>query len=252
MGVALAAGIKSAGQGAAGRALDLILPPRCPACRDIVAEAGRFCGACWRELSFITAPQCSRCGLPFDLDAGAEALCGACAQDEPPYDKARAALAYEGAAVPVLLGFKHAGRTHLASVMAGQMVRLAGGSNGDRSADLIVPVPLDPARLRKRGYNQAGLLGRALSRVTGIPQTVDAMRRVKPTASTAGLSRSARFRAAAGAFQAARNKVEGARVLLIDDVMTTGATAEAAARALRKAGAREVGVLTYARALSTS
>ncbi|MBZ6377095.1 hypothetical protein B5C34_06665 [Pacificimonas flava] len=227
------------------QALDLVLPPRCPACKDIVRDDGRFCGTCWAELRFITPPWCKSCGLPFDVDLGADALCGACSGRAPPYATARAALRYAGAAVPVLLGFKHAGRTQLARVMAAHMTRLLppGGS------DLLVPVPLDRARLRKRGYNQAGLLCRALGKRAGLPVDVEGLVRTKPTHSTAGLSRAGRFRAAEGAFAPKGNRLAGARVLLVDDVMTTGATAEAAARALTRGGAARVDVLTFARAL---
>ncbi|MEE4350694.1 MAG: ComF family protein [Pacificimonas sp.] len=233
----------------AGRsALDLLLPPRCPACREIVDADGRFCERCFPELGFITAPQCACCGLPFDIDAGPDALCADCAGTERPYTSARAAFRYEGAAVPVLLGFKHGGRVHLASVMAAQMLRLFAAA----AVDIIVPVPLDRTRLRTRGYNQAGLIARALGKRTGLPVAVDGLKRVKPTKSTAGLSRAGRFRAAQGAFAGQRNRVGNRRVLLVDDVMTTGATVESAARALRRSGrAADVRVVTFARALST-
>ena len=149
--------------------------------------------------------------------------------------------------MPALLGFKHSGRTHLSRLMAGMMRRLL----PERTPDLVVPVPLDNKRLRKRGYNQAGLLARHLAGHAGAPLGIDTLHRVKPTASTAGLSRAGRFRAARGAFAARGPLSPGAHVLLVDDVMTTGATIEAASRALGKAGAVHVDVLVFARALGT-
>ncbi|MGB3722016.1 MAG: ComF family protein [Pacificimonas sp.] len=228
-------------------ALDLILPPRCPGCRVIVRQDRQFCPDCWNELAFITDPMCATCGLPFEVDAGPESVCGDCAGNVRPYDRARSALRYQGSAVPVLLGFKHGDRTHLARLMAEQMARALPPDG----ADLIVPVPLDRRRLAKRGYNQAGLLARALSRLADIALGIDALARVKPTQSTAGMSRAGRFRAAQGAFVAQRPLVDKPHIILVDDVMTTGATVESASRALRTGGAGRVSVMTYARALKS-
>ncbi|MBV7257828.1 ComF family protein [Pacificimonas sp. WHA3] len=228
---------------AAATVLDLILPPRCPGCREIVDSADRFCAECWETLGFITDPMCATCGLPFAGEFSDGVICGECAGATRPYDHARAAMRYEGAAVPVLLGLKHGGRTHLSRLIAEALQR-----HVRPDTDLIVPVPLDRARLAKRGYNQAGLIARALSRRSGVPLGIDTLIRTKPTRSTAGLSRAARFRAAQGAFAAPKRLRDGSRVILIDDVMTTGATAEAACRALRKAGAARIDVLVYARA----
>ncbi|MEO0501420.1 MAG: ComF family protein [Pseudomonadota bacterium] len=221
-------------------ALDLVLPPRCPGCREIVEEPARLCGACWATLGFLTDPSCARCGLPFEIEAGAEAVCGECAGTVRPYDRLRAAVRYEGAAVPVLMGFKHGGRTHLARLM-GELMR----RHLPADPAITIPIPLDRRRLRQRGYNQAAVLARTLS-----PQVdVDLLARTKPTPSTAGMSRAQRFRSAAGAFAATRKLAGAPSVLLIDDVMTTGATVEAAAKALKRAGAGRVDVLVFARAL---
>lgn len=240
----MATGIKRLGAGA----LDLVLPPRCPACREIVTRDGSFCADCFATLAFITDPACACCGLPFDVDAGEEALCGDCAANPKPYARARAAFRYDGAVVPLLLGFKHGGRTHLAKLLAAQMRRLMPAAG---EVDVLVPVPLDRRRLFKRGYNQAGMIALALGRATHIPVAVDGLVRVKPTRSTAGLSRAGRFRAAQGAFKAQGSRFAGQRVVLVDDVMTTGATAEAATRALIRGGAEAVVVLTAARAVRT-
>ena len=131
--------------------VDLVLPPRCPACRVIVSDDGRFCLACWQQLQFITAPICARCGTPFAHDRGAGAECGPCLAEPPRFRSARAALVYGGPARAVLLALKHGDRQHLAAVMAPHMARAAGPM---LSADtLVVPVPLHRWRLWRRGFN---------------------------------------------------------------------------------------------------
>ncbi len=226
--------------------VDLVLPPRCPGCRCIVAADGSFCAACWQDLAFITAPLCARCGVPFEHDRGAGAECGACLAEPPRYTAARAALVYGGPARRVLLALKHGDRQHLARIMAGHMARAAGPLLG--TDVLIVPVPLHWRRLWQRGFNQAALLARALARGSGAPIAVDALVRAKPTAISRGLGRSARARNVRGAFRVRdRALVRGRRIVLVDDVLTTGATADACARVLRRAGAQEVHVLTFAR-----
>ncbi|GGE18757.1 phosphoribosyltransferase [Polymorphobacter glacialis] len=226
--------------------VDLVLPPRCPACRVIVADDGRFCLKCWQELVFITEPVCARCGTPFDHDRGAGAECGPCLADTPRFDSARAALAYGGPARTVLLALKHGDRQHLARVMAPHMARA--GAALLTADTILVPVPLHWRRLWRRGFNQAALLAQALARISGAELAIDALERPKPTGSSAGMGRRARAKNVRGAFRVKdRNRIRGACVVLVDDVLTTGATAEACARVLRRAGAREVHVLTFAR-----
>ncbi len=227
-------------------ALDLLLPPRCPACRGIVADQGRFCLDCWRGLAFITDPVCAGCGAPFEVDRGPAARCGACLETPPRFAAARAALAYDGPAKKVLLGFKHGDRQHLAGVMAPQLLRA--GRDWLTADAVLVPVPLHRWRLWRRGYNQAALLAQEVARRSGTPLSVDALVRPKPTASSQGMGRRARADNVRGAFRVARPAaIRGRSVVLVDDVLTTGATAEACSRVLLRAGAREVRVLTWAR-----
>ncbi len=212
----------------------------------IVDGDGRFCLACWPDLAFITAPLCAICGTPFAHDRGADALCGACLAAPPRFASARAALVYGGPARRVLLALKHGDRQHLARVMAPHMLRAAGGMLDPQV--LLVPVPLHWRRLWRRGFNQAALLAQALGRLSGAAVAVDALRRVKPTPASIGMGRAARAANVRGVFKVPdHNIVRGRRILLIDDVLTTGATAEACARQLRRAGAAEVHVLTFAR-----
>ena len=233
-------------QRAGTRALDLLLPPRCSACREIIDDQGRFCLACWRGLTFITDPVCAGCGAPFEIDRGPAARCGACLETPPRFAAARAALAYAGPARTVLLGLKHGDRQHLVDVMAPQLVRA--GADWFTPDAVLVPVPLHRWRLWQRGFNQAALLAHALARRTGSRLAVDALVRVRPTPSSQGMGRAARAANVRGAFRVARPALVATReVILIDDVFTTGATAEACARELLRAGASRVRVLTWAR-----
>ena len=235
--------------GRIGRAVfDLVLPPRCPLCRIIVPDDGAFCADCWRGLGFLTDPMCDCCGTPFPYAAGDGAQCAACAADRPPYRHARAALVYDDASARLVLGLKYGDRTQLASTMARLMTRAAAPMLAD--APLLVPVPLHPRRLRQRLYNQSALLARALCRETGMALGLEVLERVRDTRTSRGLSRSARAANVRGAIRVgARGKarVAGRNVLVVDDVMTTGATVEACARALLRAGARNVDVVTFAR-----
>lgn len=227
--------------------VDLVLPPRCPGCGEIVDGDDRFCANCFSQLAFIGPPQCACCGTPLPHEGDAAAQCGACLADPPAFARARAPLAYGGPARKVVLDLKHGRRLHLARLMARAMLRSAGPLAQDA---IIVPVPSHRWRIWQRGFNQAAQIARQISRNSGRPLAVDALERIKPTASTKGLSRQARLKNVKGAFRVARPAaVAGRTVILVDDVMTTGATVSACAGKLVKAGARHVEVLTYARAL---
>jgi len=231
-----------------GIALDALLPPRCLVCGQGVDRPGSLCGACWRGLTFLAPPLCAACGFPFDYDLGADTLCGACHQEPPAYDRARAVLRYDAVSRGLLLGFKHGDRTEGAPAFGEWLARA--GAELISECDVVVPVPLHRWRLFARRYNQSALLAHALGRASGLPVLPDSLRRVRNTASQGRLSAAARRRNVAGAFRVAPGAAErlgGRRVLLVDDVLTTGATVEACARTLKRAGAAGVDVLTLAR-----
>lgn len=223
-------------------ALDAVLPPRCLRCGEIVGEAGVLCAACWRSITFITRPLCERCGLPFPHEA--RGVCGACAAMPPHFDRARAVFRYDEASRDLVIALKHGDKTHTAPAYGAWMRRA--GAELLEDADLIVPVPLHWTRLFRRRYNQAALLAYAIDRTKVAP---DLLVRRRRTPSQGHLGRSARSRNVAGAFAVRTGaSVEGKRLLLVDDVMTTGATVGECARVLRRAGAVRVDVLTLARA----
>lgn len=234
---------------ALGRLLaDALLPPQCLACGAAVDGVGRLCAACWAGVGFIAPPVCAACGLPFDFAIEPGALCGACAAAAPVYHRARAVMRYDDGSRELVLGFKHGDRTEAAPAYGRWLARA--GAELLAETDLIVPVPLHRWRLLRRRYNQSALLALALGRACRRPAAVDLMARVKATPSQAGLGAAARHANLRGAFSVRakwRDILRDKRVLLIDDVMTTGATVEAAARVLGRAGAARVEVLTLAR-----
>jgi ComF family protein len=230
-------------------ALDLVLPPRCLGCGAGVEAPGRLCPACWRMLTFLGPPHCRLCGYPLPHALPAAPLCGACAADPPAYHRARAALRYDDGSRGLILAFKHADRTDTAPAFGRWLARAGAELLAD--ADLVAPVPLHRWRLLKRGYNQAAILAQALARQTGVRLLPDLVQRVRATASQQGLGGRARIEnITAAAFRIHpwhRRRIHGAKVLLVDDVLTTGATVEACARVLRRAGAAQIDVLTLAR-----
>ncbi|MFQ5533907.1 MAG: double zinc ribbon domain-containing protein [Sphingomonadales bacterium] len=233
--------------------LNILLPPRCLSCRALVDRPGSLCGACWREVDFIETPFCAGCGWPFDFDEGHDVLCGACAARSPGYDRGRAVLRYHDRSRRMILGFKHGDRLDAAPAF-GQWMRRAGRELFE-DCHFIAPVPLHRRRLFARRYNQSAVLAHALSRETGIPVAADLLVRVRATPSQAGRSRKERVRNVRGAFKVRADgagKVRGRKILLVDDVMTTGATVEACARVLKGAGAARVDVLTLARVVHPS
>jgi ComF family protein len=235
----------------AGRAtLDLLLPPQCLCCDAPVETHGQLCAACFGQVGFISEPQCSRCGVPFAAtgQAGADGTCLVCAEAPPIFARARAPLRYDAYGRRLILPLKHADRPELAAVLAPHMARA--GAALLRRADLLVPVPLHRRRLFTRRYNQAALLAFALSRITSVPALADVLVRRHATAPLGEKSAVERADAVRDAFTVRpgrAGRMTGRRVLLIDDVMTSGATANACAACLLAAGAAAVDVLLVAR-----
>ncbi len=229
---------------------DFLWPPACPSCAQSIGTHGRLCVECWDALTFIGPPQCAVCGLPFPYDVGQDARCADCLRARPPYTRARAALAYDNASRDIILPFKHADRTDLAEFMATLMMRAARPLLAD--ADVIVPVPLHYRRFVSRRYNQSALLAKKLGRRSKAAYAPHLLVRHRSTSSQGGKSRSSRRRNVLGAFRVPvdrRPNVRDKRVLLVDDVLTTGATVDACARALLRGGAASVDVITFARVL---
>ena len=228
--------------------LDLLLPPRCLACSEEVSQPQALCAACWRKVTFLGEPCCACCGLPFDYDLGGGALCGACMRAPPAYDRARSALRYDDGSRRLVLSFKHGDRLNGAPAFGDWMRRAGAGLLAD--ADLLVPVPLHWSRLLRRRYNQAALLAYAIRARGGPAVAPDALRRRRRTPSQGKLGTEERRRNVRRAFALKSGmNVDGLKVVLIDDVLTTGATVEECARILKRAGAARVDVLTLARSL---
>lgn len=235
----------------AGRsALDLVLPPRCPACGVIVTDQHSFCPGCWSTIRFLGDPCCVRCGLPFAFDMGGDAECGGCMADPPPFDRARAALAYGDVARKVALSLKYGRQTGLARLMARYMARHLDLAGGARS--VLIPVPLHRWRIWSRGFNQAAEIARVMARDTGVLLCSDALLRVRRTPPLREMNARRRALAVRGAFAINSRRaplLQGAHVVLIDDVWTSGATASACAAVLRRAGVARVDLICWARVL---
>lgn len=253
------------------RLVDALYPPRCMVCEGALEPSGAeiagggtgLCPACWGEVRFINPPVCSVCGVPFDfgVEAGremadgdrAQGLCGACLAHPPAYDRARAVFVYDDASRGLVTRFKYSDRVERAPVFGRWMARALmrdGGAPYAEALDVIIPVPLHAMRLFTRRFNQAGLLAQEIGRVLEVPVAVDALKRVRRTRQQVGLTPAQRRRNVAKAFtvrESRRVLVENARILLVDDVLTSGATIETVTRVLKQAGAQSVTVVTLAR-----
>ena len=241
-----------AARSAARQVLDSALPPRCPGCGVITQEEHRFCLTCWQALQFLGDPCCTRCGLPFEYDRGDETECGGCIANPPVFDRLRAAVAYGEVARKIALKLKYSGRPAAAGTLAHFMQRHLAGCDG---AAILVPVPLHRWRIWKRGYNQSALIASALSRHCGHRAELDILGRVKATPVLRGLGRRERALAVRGAFALSptgKQQVPGRSIILIDDVYTSGATANACAKAPKRGGAVRVEILCWARVLALS
>jgi ComF family protein len=234
-----------------GRALDLALPPLCPACREPLAAAGGLCASCWSGLSFITRPYCERLGIPFAYDPGPGILSLEAIADPPAYARARAAVRYEDVSRTLVHAFKYGDRLDLAPTLA-RWTAQAGHELLD-GADALVPVPLYWRRLWARRFNQAAILAENISRMSAVPVLHDVLKRVRPTDQQVGLTRAERAANVQGAFRVSaegKAAIRGKRLVLVDDVLTSGATADTCARTLLRGGARTVEVLVFARVVA--
>jgi ComF family protein len=230
--------------------LDVLLPPHCPCCGGEISAQGQFCAGCFAALNFIVAPLCHCCGLPFasKAEAGPNGHCGRCRAQPPPWSRARAAFLYDDASRRLILPLKYADRQENALVLGKHMARAAGPLL--EQANFLVPVPLHRWRLFRRGFNQAALLTRALQRRSGRPIALDVLQRTRRTRVLGMLSAAERAAELAGAISVRQSRaawVRGKRILLVDDVLTTGATMGACARVLLEAGASHIDVLVAAR-----
>ena len=226
------------------------LPPRCGGCGVPVGADGRFCAGCWSELTFLGPPWCDGCHRPFAIDHGPGSRCADCRARPPRHRGVNAAVAYGPIARALALKLKYGGRMGVAGTMAALMIR-----HLPPEADLLVPIPLHRWRLWGRGYNQAALITDAIASRAGLPWCRDALVRTRRTPVLRGLDGAARARAVAGALALrpeARGQVEGRQVVLVDDIHTSGATADAGTAALLDAGAAGVTLLCWARVLTGS
>ena len=230
--------------------VDFVYPPRCPACGRGVAQQGGLCSECWDGLVIPSEPCCAACQRPFgDAGPAAGAICAPCLAAPPLHDGIAAGTLYTDVSRKLVLAFKHGRHIALAPLLARLIAARLPESDDGR---VIVPVPLHRWRLWRRGFNQAALLGRQLRIMGHGSLCVDALVRTRPTPALGGLGRKARARMLAGAIRLnprRRGVIEGRDVLLVDDVLTSGATTTACVRALKRGGAKSVTIACFARVL---
>jgi len=236
------------------RLLDIVYPPVCLVCRRAVASHGAVCPRCWGEMGFIERPYCERLGTPFDRDFGAGMISLEAAADPPAFSRARAVARYDSDRARSLAHrLKYYDRSELADPLGRWMARA--GAELLCDADLLIPIPLHRMRLIARRFNQSAALAHVISRESAVPVEALALERVKPTPPQVGLTRGQRAANMQGAFRLREEKeplVEGRNIVLVDDVLTSGATVNAAARVLLRARAARVDVLVYARVVAQS
>lgn len=240
-------GLKETARRALSLAFDVALPPVCPACRQPVAASGGLCAQCWSKLSFIARPYCERLGTPFPHDPGDGVLSMRAIADPPAYGRARAAVRYDEVARTLVHALKYGDRLELAPTMGRWMSEA--GRELLTGADALIPVPLHWRRLWMRRFNQAAQLAKAVSERSGVPILHGALRRVRATAQQVGLARTDRARNVQAAFrvpEASKAMIRGKRIVLVDDVLTSGATVDTCARTLLRGGARGVDVVVFA------
>jgi ComF family protein len=228
-------------------ALDFALPPRCAGCGTIVAEIHSFCSDCWKQIEFLGHSGCKTCGIP--LAATDAETCAPCLAKPPRIARTRAAVAYDELSRSLAIRLKYGRKVAIARTMARYMAPLV-ASDGD---PILVPVPLHRTRLWQRGFNQSALVARELSRRLGIKADPMLLRRIRRTPPLKGMSPLQRRKTVAGAFRVRdKSAVAGRTVVLVDDVLTTGSTADACARTLKRAGAARVELVSWARVVKPS
>jgi ComF family protein len=233
---------------AAEKTLDLLLPPLCLSCDAPVGSARTLCPACWGEIHFIAAPFCSCCGAPFEVPVGDGMLRGGCIGNPPHFNAARGAMLYNDASKRLVLSFKHSDRTYPAWALTAWMHRA--GQEFWAEADYLVPVPLHRWRLFKRRYNQSALLAQHMGAIAAKPVLVDALLRLRPTPTQGHMNRKERQENVKGAFGLNPRyaaQLQDKTIILVDDVLTTGATVNECSTVLLKAGVKAVNVQTLAR-----
>jgi ComF family protein len=229
--------------------IDQVLPPLCLACKQPVADADALCSLCWGGMQFIERPYCERLCIPFGFDLGPGALSAEAIANPPVFNRARAAVVFGGTARSLIHALKYRDQIELSRYLGRHMARAGADILSD--ADVLVPVPLHRWRLFTRKFNQSAILAQVIGRATGIKVELMALERIRATLPQVGLSGNERRENVRGAFrvnEAGRSRIAGKRVVLIDDALTTGATISAATRALKRAGAANIDVLTFARA----
>jgi ComF family protein len=228
-------------------AINFALPPRCPGCGVVVDADRRFCTDCWRALDFLGGEGCASCNLPLE-SALTGMICADCLAAPPVHDGVRAVVAYGPIARSLVLKLKHGRKPGQAAIIGEHLARRI-----DAASDaLLVPVPLHRRRLWLRGFNQSVMIGRVVSRISGVPLAIDCLQRSRATPMLGGLGRVRRARAVRGAFRVPEERaalLAGRTIYLVDDVYTSGATANSCARALKRAGAAQVIVLCWARVI---
>lgn len=245
--ISMAHGLVSSLRSLGTRLTDLVVPPVCLVCQTPLSGHNALCPDCWRQIDFIHPPLCDQLGVPLPFDTGGRMISAAASARPPVYQRARAVASYDGVMRRLIHGFKYSDR-HCVRRLFGNWLQQAGGELLS-DAEVIVPVPLNRLRLLKRRFNQAAVLSGELGRLTGIEHIPTALRRVRATPTQVGLTHEQRRQNVRGAFAVGRRElpgITGRRVLLIDDVITTGATVDACAKALLAAGAEGVDVLALA------
>ncbi len=232
--------------------LDTVFPPLCHVCKAFIPDAGKLhlCGACREKIVPLASPMCTVCGTPFHTEDGMDHVCGACALNPKPFDSARAAACFSGPLQELIHGFKYGKKSRLALPLGILTAEGLAPYLSASAAELIVPVPLHPRRLRSRGFNQALLIARFLSNNLGVPLSLNNLRRIRWTEPQINLSGDDRVKNVRGAFSVKDPvRIAGKSVLLVDDVYTTGSTVAECAKALKLNGASRVHVATVARAV---